>query len=94
MIPVGHVDVFETHRLLSAARRLRDAEAEGLSRRLGALDFIHSLDLLELALRLRGLRGDGAEAVGKFLKRGDFLLLVFPGGKLLLVVGFALSEGF
>ena len=65
------------HRLLLAERRL---------------DFFHALDLLELALRLGGLAGLGAEAVGEFLQRRDFLLLVFVGGELLLLArGFLLD---
>ena len=48
------------------------------------LDFLHPLDLLQLALRLRGLAGLGAKAIRELLKRGDFLLLILIGGKLLL----------
>ena len=49
------------------------------------LDFFHALDLLELALGLRGFAGLGAEAIGKFLERCDLALLVLVGGKLLLL---------
>ena len=73
----AEVDALEQDRALAAPFGLGDAEAEGFFGRLGALDFFHALDLLQLALGLGGLRGDGAEAVGEFLERGDFLLLVF-----------------
>ena len=53
--------------------------------RFGRLDFFHALDLLELALRLRGLAGLGAETVGEFLQLRDFGLLVFVGGEMLLL---------
>ena len=69
----------------AAARRLRNLEAERLARRDGLFDQLHALDLLELAHGLRGLRGDLAEAIVEFPQRGDFLLLVFVGGVLLLV---------
>ncbi len=72
--------------------RLRNLEAERFARRQRLFDELHALDLLELALRLRGLGGDGTKAVGEFLQRGDFLLLVFVGGVLLLVTLFLLPE--
>ena len=79
-------------RALPAARRLRNLEAERLARRQRFLDQFHALDLLELALRLRRLGGNGAEAVAELPQRGDFLLLVFVGGELLFVVRLALLE--
>ena len=45
------------------------AEMDRLLRRLGRLDFVHPLDLLELALGLRGLAGLGAEAIGESWRR-------------------------
>ena len=90
MVAVGHVDAFEQDGALAAAFGLRDAETERFFRGLGALDFFHALDLLELALGLGGFGGDGAEAVGEFLERGDFLLLVFVGGGLDFVIALAL----
>ena len=57
-------------------------------------DLLHPVDLLELALRLRSLAGLGAEAVGEFLERGDFLLLVFVRGELLFLAGGAFEDVF
>jgi hypothetical protein len=56
------------------------------------LDEFEPLNLLELALRLRRFRRNGAEAVGERLQVGDFLLLVFVGGQMLLVTLLALAE--
>ena len=78
---------FERDHALAAALRLRKLEVDFLVVVDGRLDFFHALDLLELALRLRRLAGLGAEAVGEFLQRCDFALLVFVGGELLLLGG-------
>ena len=55
-------------------------------------DQFHALDLLELAHRLRRLRGHGAKPVVELAQVGDFLLLVLVGGGLLLVVHLPLLE--
>ena len=78
------VDVLQRDHALAAARRLRKAELDRLRLRSRRLDLLHPLDLLELALRLRGFAGLGAEAVGEFLQRRDLLLLVLVSGELLL----------
>ncbi len=90
---VGHVDAFQRNRALPAARRRRNLEPERLARRERLLDEFEPLDLLELALRLRRLGGNGAEPVGERLQVGDFLLLVFVGGELLFVAFLALRAG-
>ncbi len=56
------------------------------------LDQFQPLNLLELAHGLRGLGGNGAEAVGEFLERRDFLLLVFVGRHPVFVIGLALHQ--
>ena len=84
---------FERDRALPAARRLRDLETKRLARRQRLLDQLHALDLLELAHGLRSFGRDGAKAIGEFLQRLDFLLLIFVGGQLLLVAFLALRAG-
>src|ERR1039458_1165925 len=90
--PVSHVDAFQRDGALSAARGRRDLKTKRLARRERFLDLLHPFDLLELALRLRRLRRNGAEAVGKGLQVGDFLLLIFVGGELLVVTLLALAQ--
>src|ERR1700730_5208916 len=46
-------------------------------------DFLHAIDLLQLALRLRCFARLGAKAIGEQLKRRDFFLLIFVSGELL-----------
>jgi len=86
------VDAFQRDRTLAAARRLGNVKAERFARRDGFLDFVHPLDLLELAHRLRSLGGDLAKPLIELLQRADFLLLVVVGGELLLVGGLALAQ--
>ena len=76
----------------SAALRLGELEIQLAVVAFGRLDLVHPLDLLELALGLRGLGVLGAEAVDEFHQAADFALLVFVGGQLLLLVGLALEQ--
>ncbi len=69
---------------MPAARRLWKAEMDRLLLRNRRLDLLHSIDLLQLALRLRRLARLGPEAIGKLLERSNFFLLVLVGRKLLL----------
>ena len=78
--------------LQPAALRLGELEIQLALVALGRLDLVHALDLLELALGLRGLGVLGAEAVDELHQAGDFALLVFVGGQELLLVGLALFE--
>ena len=91
-LAIGVVDVGEADGALAAALGLREIEADFFRLAGGGLDFFHALDLLELALGLRGFAGFRAEAVGEFLEAGDVALLVFVGGEELLLGGFALDE--
>ncbi len=91
-IAVGEVDGFEGHDALAAAGRLRKAEVNGFGGFEGGLDFLHALDLLELALGLSGFGGFGAEAVGEVLEFFDFLLLIFVGLAVLFGAGFFFAE--
>ena len=93
MVAICHLDSLKHSGALSAAFGLGDSETEGFLRRFGALDFFHPLDLLQLALRLGCFGGNGTEAVGEFLQAGDFLLLVFVGSGLDLVVALPLLHG-
>jgi hypothetical protein len=86
------MNAIQRDRALPAARRRRNLETKRLARRQRFLNQLHALDLLELGHRLRRLGGDGTETVGEFLKRLDFLLLVFVGGELLLVAFLALAQ--
>ena len=49
------------------------------------VDFLHPLDLFQLALSLRCLARLGTEAIGEALQTGNFSLLVFVGGKMLFL---------
>ena len=86
------MDVGEADGALAAALGLGEIEADFLRLAGGGFDFLHALDLLELALGLGGFAGFGAEAVGEFLEAGDVALLVFVGGEELLLGSFALDE--
>ena len=92
VFPVSVVDVFELDDLDSAALRLGELEVQLAVVTFGRLDLVHPLDLLELALGLRGLGVLGAEAVDEFHQAADLALLVFVGGQLLLLVGLALEQ--
>ncbi len=89
---VSLVDVFERDRFQPAARGLREAEFHRRGLVLRGLDFLHARDLLELALRLAGEAGLGAETVGEALQALDLALLRLVGGELLLAAGGALDE--
>ena len=68
-----------------AARRLREAKLDRFRLRGRRGDFLHAIDLFELALRLRGLACLGAKAVGELLEGGDFFLLILVGRELLFL---------
>ena len=92
-IAVGKVHVGERHHPLAGTLRLRKPKLTHRPfRGLGRLDFLHPVDLLELALRLRRLACLGAEAVRKGLQRLDFPLLIFVGGQLLFGTRILLPE--
>ena len=84
--------ILERDRAQPAARRLRKAKLDRLRLRGRRVDFFHAIDLLELALRLRGLARLGAKAVGELLERRDFFLLILVGRELLFFArGFLLD---
>jgi hypothetical protein len=83
---------FERDRLQSAALRLGKGEADLAIVAGGRFDLLHAIDLLQLALRLRGLRVLGAEAVHELHQVRDLALLVFVGREQLFLGGFALDE--
>lgn len=85
-VAVGVKDVFEVDDAQAAADGLGEGELNRAGGGDGGFDFFHAIDLLEFALGLGGFAGFGAEAVGKLLEGGDFLLLIFESGK---VLGFA-----
>src|SRR5882724_12809255 len=72
---------------MAAARRLGKTEVHGFLASDRRLDFFHSLDLLQFALRLRRFAGLGAKAVGEKLERCDLLLLVLVSRELLFFAG-------
>ena len=59
---------------------------------MGSLNFFHSLNLLELALRLCGLGVLGPKPVNKTHQPINLLLLIFIGGQPLRLVGFSLDK--
>ena len=86
-IAVGVIDIFQGDGAEPATKGLREGELDRTSGGNGSLNFIHTIDLLEFALGLRGLTRFRAKAVGKLLKGGDFFSLIFVGGKVLLFAG-------
>jgi len=64
---------------------LGKGEFDGAGGRDRGFDLFHTIDLLEFALGLGGFAGLGAKAIGELLQGGDFLLLIFKGGEVLLL---------
>ena len=58
-------------------------ELDRLSARDRGVDFLHAIDLLQFALRLRSFARLGAKSIGKQLQGRDLSLLIFVGGELL-----------
>src|ERR1700720_4755955 len=86
------MDIFERDDAQSASRRLREMELDRFAARDRGRNFFHAIDLLQLALRLRGFARLGAEAIGEQLERRDFFLLIFVSGQLLFFArGFLLD---
>ena len=82
---VGMVDVLQRDDPQAAALRLGKLEIELAIFASRRVDLLHALDLLELALGLGGFGVLGPEPVDEFHQPGDFALLVFVGGKELLL---------
>src|ERR1043166_182013 len=89
---VSKVDVLELDDALATAFGLGKVEVELAVVGGGCLDFVHALDLLELALRARCHRVLGAEAIDEFHEAANLALLTFIGGDELLLGGFALQK--
>ncbi len=86
------MDVFQLDDFESAALRLRELEADFAIVAGGRFDFLHAVDLLELALGLARLGVLGAEPVHEFHHPANFPLLAFVSGEKLFFVRGALFE--
>ena len=91
-VRVRLIDVFECDHLQPTPLRLGKPELDRGGLGLGHLQLFHAGNLLELALRLAGETGLGAEAVGEALQALDLALLGLIGVHLLLAAGGALRE--
>ena len=92
VLTVRVMDVLQLDHAPAAALGLRELEADRAAIADGSLNLLHALDLLQLRLRLRGLRVLRAEAVGELLKLLDLLLLRPVRRELLRILLFALAE--
>src|SRR6266513_1064667 len=77
------IDILQCYDAQTTSRRLREMEFYCFSACSRRRDFFHSIDLLQLALRLRRFAGLGPEAIGEELKRRDFFLLILVSRELL-----------
>src|SRR5205807_3209999 len=89
---VGLVDAFKLDDLEAAALGLGKIEIELAVLAGRRLDFVHAVNLLELALGLAGFGVLGAEPIDELHHAANFALLIFVGGQELRLGSFALQK--